>query len=107
MKTKNYIKLKYHSFFKVKYAYMDTQPYLADQIFINHKIKVKFGTEFENKDAKYVLILCKVKKKDEKEFKKALDELKTKVLLFEHKDYEEHCEKIFGILKEEGCASFT
>ena len=35
MKTKNYIKLKYRSLFKVKYAYMDTQPYLADQIFIN------------------------------------------------------------------------
>ena len=60
------------------YAFVDTEEYLGDQLFIQQKVEVSFGKEFGKKGNDYLIIFCKVEKKDEKNFLKALDELEKK-----------------------------
>lgn len=43
METRNYIELKTLNPLKLEYAFLDTDKYLVDQIFIDNEIKVKFG----------------------------------------------------------------
>lgn len=88
---------------KFKYMFVDintTGDYLIDSLCNKRKLKVKFGKEAAvtfkdepeyNKD-KYRLVLCKIKKKDQKQFEEALDELKTKMLIFGYTDYEDYCD---------------
>lgn len=88
---KNYIKLKQLSLFYNHFCYVDTDKYLADKLFINNKVKVHFNHEFKRGSNKYVLIFCKVNKKDTDRFLKSLEELPNKMLLMGNTDYEEFC----------------
>ena len=74
---------------KQGFAFVDTKDYLADQIFIRHKLRVYFGYEFANNEGKhdYLIIFCKVKKKDVEEFDKCMKELQNKMLLLGYTDY--------------------
>ena len=95
---KNYIKLKKFSLFKNYYVFVDTKDYLADQIFIRNKVKVDFGEEASCEDyPKYVVIFCKIKKKDNNKFLKSLEELERKMLILGHTDYGNICQKIQDI----------
>lgn len=92
----NYIKIQCKSFFSAAYAYLDTERYLADDLFIKHKVCVKYGNEFASKDSDYRIIFCKVKKADEDNFLIALEELKNKMLLMGHTDYEKVYTSLLG-----------
>ena len=46
------------------YAIIDTEDYLADQLFIREQVRVWFGHELSNPDSPYRVIFCKCKKKD-------------------------------------------
>lgn len=92
----NYIKLKNKHIFSVSFAYLDTDGYLADELFIKHKVHVKYGKEFAGKGSDYRVIFCKVKKSDEQNFLKAIHELKNKMLLMGHTDYEQAYGSLFG-----------
>ena len=46
MSEKNYWKLQKFSIFYTYYAFIDSQDYLADQLFVKHKVKVDFGKEY-------------------------------------------------------------
>ena len=85
MEGKNYWRLRRFSLFYKYYAFVDTEEYLGDQL---------FGKEFGKKGNDYLIIFCKVRKKDEKNFLKALDELEKKMLLMGHHDYPAFCEKL-------------
>ncbi len=98
----NYITLdKEISLFYKNYAYIDHDSYLADDIFISKKIKVKFKGDFKWDDSNYRVVLCKVKKKDSKRFEKALEELEDKMLLTGHVDYEEACKKFSSMISND------
>lgn len=87
---KNYA--RFGGMFSVHYAYVDTDSYLADSLFTKYKIKVKFGDEYRRSDDRYRVIFCKVKKRDEHNFRKALEELFDKALLCGFTNYEKFCE---------------
>ena len=74
---------------KQGFAFVDTKDYLADQIFIKHKLRVYFGAEYANNEGKhdYLIIFCKIKKKDVEEFDKCMKELQNKMLLLGYTDY--------------------
>ncbi len=93
-KMQNYIKLTNFSLFCVHYAYFDAPEYLADQIFVQKNLKVKFGKELKNTEDAYVLVFCKIRKRDEHLFLEAMEELKNKMLLLGHTDYLSFCEKM-------------
>ncbi|MDU3179936.1 MAG: hypothetical protein E6686_00860 [Lachnospiraceae bacterium] len=94
MEGKNYWRLRRFSLFYKYYAFVDTEEYLGDQLFIQQKVEVSFGKEFGKKGNDYLIIFCKVRKKDEKNFLKALDELEKKMLLMGHHDYPAFCENL-------------
>ena len=91
---KNCIMLKSCSLFTYKFAYFDIKEnYLADDLFIKYKIRVKFGREFWKDDDKYALIMCKIKKRDVPKFIQAIEELENKALLIGYVDYPDFCKK--------------
>ena len=45
-----YWKLEKFSLRYVHYAFVDTQPYLADQLFCDHQVTVRFGEEYGKGD---------------------------------------------------------
>ena len=90
-----------HGLLSSKYLYADTRNYSADSLFNRHKIPVKFSEEFINKDEKYILVSCKVRRKYRAAFKTAMEELSDKMALLGHSDYDQFCEKLFSMLKKE------
>lgn len=91
----HYCKLKSTSLFTNEFVYVDLPEYLADQLFIKHMVKVKFDRDQMRRPGDpYVIIFCKVRKKDTKRFLAALDELPEKMRLHGHEDYEEYCNKL-------------
>ena len=69
------------SLFYSYFAIIDTADYLADQLFIKHKVRVGFGPEFVCPDAPYRVIMCKCRKRDVDAFLAAIRELPNKMLL--------------------------
>lgn len=91
---KNYWKLNGFSLFTIPYVYVDHNSYLADTLFLQRKIIMKFKAEMARVDSPYCIIFCKVLKRDIKKFEDALEKLKDKMLLLGHDDYVEICNEI-------------
>lgn len=94
MDYKNYIHIKTFSLRYNHYCFMDTDDYLADGLFIKRNVRVWFGDEYRNDKKGYTWIFCKIHKKDTEKFMLALEDLKRKMLLFGHADYQECCEAL-------------
>ena len=84
---KNYYKLQSPSFFKFQYVFLDSEDYLADQLFIKYKVTVDFGDEY-------------VRERDEKKFLDALSEMYDKMLLMGYKDYQEVCDNFIRVVEQ-------
>ena len=99
---KHYISLG--GWLRPAYAYVDLNvdaDYVADSLFFRRRIRVKFKEEFSLDGDKYRVIFCTVKKKDQKAFEEALDEIPAKMDLFGHLDYKEYCSKLFEEMNPE------
>lgn len=94
----NFWKLEKFSFFHQHYAFVDVGDYLADQIFINNKIPVRFGVEYFSPRTNYYIIFCRIRKSDIQKFEASMEELKNKMLLMGHKDYCEVCADLHQII---------
>ena len=88
---KNYFTLERFSLLYDHYAFIDVPEYYADQLFIQHKVTVRFGNEFQHPDQPYVVIFCKVRKRDRDRFLAALSELNRKMILCGYPGYEAFC----------------
>lgn len=88
---KNYFTLECFSLRYDHYAFIDVPEYYADQLFIQHQVAVRFGNEFQHPDQPYVVIFCKVRKRDRDKFLSALSELNHKMILCGYPEYEEFC----------------
>ena len=75
---KNYIRIKTRLFRKQMYAYIDTSEYLADRLFAEQKLAVRYKAEFEKEGTEYMVICCIVRKKDEEKFLRALEKMEDK-----------------------------
>ena len=88
---KNYFTLERFSLLYDYYAFIDVPEYYADQLFIQHQVRVRFGNEFQHPHQPYVIIFCKVRKRDRDRFLSALSELNRKMILCGYPGYEEFC----------------
>ena len=70
------------------YMYLDVKPYLADQLFARHKVRVWFDGEYVKDGFPYTMILCHVRKKDVPAFLEALEDLKRSMIICGYNDYE-------------------
>lgn len=92
----NYIQLKSGKLSRyINFAYIDTTGYLADRIFIENKVRVKFCGDYKHREKNYVIVTCKVKEKDVPMFLQALKELKNRAILMGNTDYETFCKEQF------------
>jgi hypothetical protein len=98
---KNYWKMSDFSIFSVPYAYVDHSSYLADQLFVQNKVTMKFKREMAREDSPYCIIFCKVLKKDTERFEEALGKLENKMLLLGYGDYPDFCNEIAKIIDKE------
>lgn len=82
------------------FFYFDTSDYLADSVFINRGLRVRFSrNEVIKPGFHYRGILCSVRRKDEHRFIDAIEDVKIKMLLCGHKDYEKECLKFLNELE--------
>lgn len=101
MGYKNYFRLEKFSLWFDYYCFVDAARYLADALFISHKVRVWFKQEYLKEGTNYLIIFCKVRKKDKEEFLAALEELKSKTLLLGYNDYQDFCEELSEIVLAE------
>ena len=97
---KNYWRMNDFLIFSVSYAYVDHSSYLADQLFVQNKVTMKFKGEMVRDDSPYCIIFCRVLKKDVERFEEALGQLKSKMLLLGHSDYPDACSDIAKMIDE-------
>ena len=94
--SNNYLQLKSNRFSRYNnFVYIDTTGFLADRIFAQNEIRVKFCEDYFRKEKKYVVVMCKVKKKDTPVFLQSMAELKNRAILIENTDYESFCKEHF------------
>ena len=112
MRDKLYWTIEKHSLRYSYFMFFDTRKYLADQLFIRHKVRVWFGDEYARDGSPYIAIFCHVRKRDVPEFLAALEDLKKSMLLCGHVDYEreissfiDHVELMRGDPQHENCTS--
>lgn len=96
----NYIELGRSRFFRNKqFAYIDTTGFLADRIFIENKVRVKYCGDYKHREKNYVVVICKVKEKDVPMFLQALKELKNRAILMGNTDYETFCREQIRLMQ--------
>ncbi len=98
---KNFWKMDDFSLFTIPYIYVDNKSYLADSLFTQRKIAMKFKEEMTRADSQYCLIFCKVLKRDVQKFEDALEKLKDKMLLLGYSDYVDVCDEIAMLIDRE------
>ena len=94
---KNYLFLG--GLFKLAYAYIDINvdsDYIADSLFYKRHIPVRFKDEMAREGDNYRIIFCRIPRKYRAAFEEALEEIKTKMILLGHNDYEEYCKNLFA-----------
>lgn len=96
----NYIELGTSRFSRYKqFAYIDTMGFLADRIFIENKVRVKFCGDYKHREKNYIIVICKVKEKDVPMFLQALKELKSRAILMGNTDYETFCKEQIRLMQ--------
>ena len=100
MRYNNDLPLKKMSIRYKYFCFIDTKEYLADALFVKNQVRVDFQKEGHKSGNKYVVIICKVKKCDIDIFKKSLEELKQKMVLMGHLDYESFCKDFYKSIEE-------
>lgn len=98
-------KFSIRSLFYDYFMFFDTTPYLADQLFIRHEVRVWFDSEYAKEGSPYLAIFCHVRKKDVPKFLAALEDLKKSMMLCGHPNYEaeisrfmDNVEKMKGVV---------
>ena len=87
MREKLYWTIEKFSFRYDYFMFFDTTPYLADQLFIRHQVRVWFDSEYAKEGSPYLAIFCHVRKKDVPKFLAALEDLKKSMMLCGHPNY--------------------
>lgn len=91
-----YQKLSRFSLFYDYFAFLDVEPYAADQLLIQHQVTVHFVREYGKPGCPYRIILCKVRKRDATRFRAAMVELPDKLRLLGYSDYLDVCHTLWG-----------
>lgn len=98
--SNNYLQLKSNRFSRYNnFVYIDTTGFLADRIFAQNEIKVKFCGDYFHREKKYVVVMCKVKKKDALVFLQSMEELENRAILMGNTDYESFCKEQIRLMQ--------
>ena len=90
---KNYYLFKKFSFLYKYYCFIDSKQYDEEDIFERKGVETINYIGYASKVSTYAIYFVLVKKKHEKQFLEAMEELKKKLLLLDYKDYPEACKR--------------
>ena len=82
------------------FAFFDTIPYLTDQLFIKHKVRVWFDAEYEKDGSPYIVVLCHVRKRDVPQFLAALEDLKKSMMICGHPKYQAEISEFMDMVEK-------
>lgn len=88
------------SLFYRYYAYIDSKSNVCERLLNKHKIRIRACGQYRSKESQYIMIICKVRKKDDMKFLDVLEELPNTMLICGYPDYPEFCEGIVKGLME-------
>ena len=98
---KNYIKLGKKSMSSWEhYVFLDTEDILANSLMNRHMVRREVEGVLGMDNEKYCLVAIRVWKKDELRFLQSMEELKGKMLLFGHMDYQSHGGEIVEMTRD-------
>ena len=83
-----------------QYVYLDTEDLLAESLFRRNRVHVRIDGLMSRENEEYMLVAVKVLRKDEAAFFTAMEDLKGKMLLFGHRDYETHGGELMDITRD-------
>ena len=69
-------------------AFLDVPEALATSVLLKHDVRAKFVHLLTREDTDYVLVQMKIHRNDRQKFLDAMEDLKTKMLICGHPDYE-------------------
>lgn len=91
----NWIEIHTRIPWRRSFMFVDTKDYIADHIFIQHEIRVRFRKgEFGKEESPFRMIFCSVKAQDADSFIACMADLHRAILLSRHKGYEDACEVV-------------
>ena len=70
------------------YAFLDVPEALATSVLLKNNVRAKFVHLMTREDTDYVLVQMKIHRNDRQKFLDAMEDLKTKMLICGHADYE-------------------
>lgn len=85
---------------RLLYAFLDVPENLAASVLDRHRVHCGFLHVLTRENEEYVLIQVKVRRKEEQRFLAAMEDLKKKMLIFGHTDYETHGGKLIRELED-------
>ena len=88
------------SLLRAEFFYFDTPDYQADEIFRRHNIMPKFYEEYQSPNSEYVIIRCKISRREIHLFYVCMEELARKMRLCGHPDYESYCQSVIDKIAE-------
>ena len=98
---KNYIKLGKKSMSSWEhYVFLDTEDILANSLMNRHMVRREIEGVLGMDNEKYCLVAIKVWKKDELRFLQSMEELKGKMLLLGHMDYQSHGGEMMDLIRD-------
>ena len=74
------------------FVFFDDLDHSAASLFNRYQVPIKVKCAWKKEGEKYRTICCKVRRRDVPRFKKAMEDLKVKMLLIGNTDYEAFCE---------------
>lgn len=84
---------------RVQCMYIDHCDYIADKIFVENELRVKFGNEYGKDGEKYCYVFCKIKRNDVEKFIDCMKKLENKMLLMGYVDYTEKCNEMMRVFQ--------
>lgn len=99
---RNYIELHSYLPWRKNFAYVDTTRRIADRLFIDKKIIIKFKGDFSHKEDGYIIVLASCRNRDWDDVKKVLLSMHDKMILIGKSDYSQYCESLIVKLEKAG-----
>ena len=96
----NFWKMGGLSLFTVPYVYVDHHSHLADNLFAERRIKMRFKGDYRKEGSPYVMVFCRVRSRDIGRFEEALEKLTKKMLLFGYRDYGDVCGRFARMIND-------
>ena len=85
---------------KIKFYYVDTPDYKADNLIEKRGIRVKYLHDHRRDGDSFRVCSCRIPKKQLEDFLEAMYELQNLMLICGYDDYEEYCNEVRDMLSE-------